>query len=57
LRIRVAQLEQARPNHQTDKHSATRAAALVFRKGDRIQYQQNTEETSAWNNTIAWDQL
>lgn len=54
LRIRVAQLEATRPNHETE-HSATRAAARVFRKGDRISINKTLKKPASWNNTVAWD--
>jgi hypothetical protein len=55
LRIRVAQLEADRPNRETER-SAKRAAATVFKQGDRININKTLKKPAVWDNTVVWNQ-
>jgi outer membrane murein-binding lipoprotein Lpp len=56
LKIRVAQLEAAITDRETDERSASTAAAAVFQRGDRVKVKNKLKKPATWPVTAKWDQ-
>ncbi len=54
-RLRVAQLEAAAANETDDRAGAEGAAAIGFRKGDKVLIKNKLKRPATWPTSATWD--